>query len=486
MPEESEGHAQPVSQPAPRRRWLARLGRCLLCWLAILLLIATVSYCIEFYRCARYTPTGDTLFDRYARAVIRRQAPRLWFQRPRDYLTPQAHVPDSALARWEGEFGADPRYWELRCWNANYDESAAFRLKQVPAWRESGHPDGRARDFLIAGWQQGARDWVLMTLVAREAQGSMYDALELHKAEYGAPGSPEFTKKFGAARSELETEVQALYAEAITLAPDEAWPYYERALYWLALGEYELAEADFATGNSAKSVTYPCLFPESTVRASLDETNYRVNAAVNGAILIAGYLQAKGLYWIKVKDHAKELIVAEELGGPAALTTEFHRFLCRSASSDQSETVATAAVFSSMKMLYGYYLTAHPDLTRDERQILVDTLKEMQDTQLLFSVETFQVADSGGCVISYLPAVANDPRILPSELDFIQPINPNYGSYQRFNWRCSFRRSGNEDTAWGEMMKQLLCRERLYPIATRLEQLDFADIENYSERFGQP
>ncbi len=102
----TEGNSEPR-----KRGCLARLLRG--CGWALLILVALVlgSYLVEVYRCSRFTPTGDALFDKYARAVIKRQAWRLFSNR---YLDSELLSLDAGtLRKWENEFGDDSRYWLL-------------------------------------------------------------------------------------------------------------------------------------------------------------------------------------------------------------------------------------------------------------------------------------------------------------------------------------------------------------------------------------
>jgi len=102
--------AAPAQATRPRRagrgRWLG--VSCAIVVLLVVLLPAIV-YLWGISQCHKFTPTGDELFDTYARTVIDRQAPRL-------FLTGQNSpgpwtLPDATLAAWEPRFGKDPRYW---------------------------------------------------------------------------------------------------------------------------------------------------------------------------------------------------------------------------------------------------------------------------------------------------------------------------------------------------------------------------------------
>jgi hypothetical protein len=467
------------------QRWLGGLGRCLISWLITPAVFAVALYATEYYHCSRFTPTGDALFDRYARVVIRRQAPRLWYQRPRDFLTTQAHVPDAELARWEGEFGGDPRYWHLRYWNTDGDESKAIRLEQVPAWRISEFNDGSPQDLLIAGYQRGAKDWILVTLIARTAQRTMYDALDARQSEFGESGTEEFKARFGAAQRKLEGEVQALLDEAIALAPDQAWPYYERALYWMDLGEYELAEADFAAGNQAPEVVYPCLFPESAVRERLNETNYRENGAVNGAIL-HNLEQSNVWPWLILKSHAQELMIASELQGATSLNTEFHRFICRAAAAKQTPDQLPQLLLAVAGLLDEYYVTTHAELSTDERRVLLLEVTSIKQATLLTNLQAAEAELTCCCVLTIMPEVRQNPLLATAQDDLVDPYNPQFVKRQRFNPRCYFKREYYEDHARVVMIWNQLNEQQLEPIAWRLSQLDFANINDYNEKYGHP
>jgi hypothetical protein len=114
---------------------------CGLSLLAVLLAVLA-SYGCEFYRCARYTPTGDALYDRYARAVIRNEAWKLFHAAG----THPATLSDRLLARWEDDCGADPRYWQLRYWCALHRYDSFRVLSRSHPWFDNQRPSQRAAE----------------------------------------------------------------------------------------------------------------------------------------------------------------------------------------------------------------------------------------------------------------------------------------------------------------------------------------------------
>jgi hypothetical protein len=244
----------------PRKRGCsARLMRG--CGWVVLAVVALVLSCylIEVYRCSRYTPTGDALFDKYARAVIKRQAWRL-FSVPIE--TKLSLLDASTLQDWEGEFGDDPRYW-LLCYSCATDINPA----QGTEFTEQGLSDKYY--YLDQAIQRGCADVnVLYYAFCEQSDSWMMQA----KQSYAESEQAVHWQKL--APYERHSRMQALFGDEILqwldkmieAAPDESYPYYRRAWHHFMNSDYDLAQKDLEAGNSAPVNCFPSLYPASLIR----------------------------------------------------------------------------------------------------------------------------------------------------------------------------------------------------------------------------
>lgn len=300
---------------------------------------------------AAFEPTGDALYDRYAQAVLSQPnwPPEKivlnkyggWFaDNPfyRNVLT----LPDEVLADWEAEFGGDPRYWQLRAY------CTAFRRYHSLSDDEPDLAGGAA--FLREAWSRGVADaetlllihlwegWPTGKPVESKQEQAMRDALAQrgHRAEklaklsgweleamlngikYDCPSYLELAPQ-------CELEEEELLSAAIALGPDECWPYWRRAIYWLSYGEPECGLADLKAGNQASVCRYPMCFPVSFVYDEL------AAGKVAGKKVLAGLLLEEAAHsemlhnrrdTIVLKERYKEAVVMYSLSGDYALLAE--------------------------------------------------------------------------------------------------------------------------------------------------------------------
>ncbi len=314
---------------------------------------------------AGYQPTGDALYDRYAQAVLAQpgwpplntalnELNLMETLRPL-YVNPLT-LRDETLAQWEGEFGADPRYWQLRAY--------CYAFRKCRALGDDDEPDlaGGAR-LLREGWERGAADaetlllihtwegWATGQPVEREqerplreallargytAQGlawmnewDMEDALE--GVELDIPEYYEIAPRF-------EQEELNLLNAAIALGPDECWPYWRRAIYRLYYGEPELGLADLRAGNAASDCRYPMCFPVSFVYDELAAGRVAGDKALAG-LLIEEAADSGALHSIRdtivLKERYKEAVVIYNLSGDHALLAEIYVMGTRIGQSDR-------------------------------------------------------------------------------------------------------------------------------------------------------
>ena len=342
----------------PRGSCLRKLGRGCGWALLGLLLLSVVLYCVEYYKGSRYTPTGDELFDRYARAVIRRQAPRLWFTDAWAYNNPTAYfASDRQLAQWEDEFGNDPRYWQLRIWNSQSQGDI-----YVPELTED------AIALLRIGYERGAKDAMLVLLLARLREGlSLYEVSQLTRSVKDEV-TPEKQERIDAVRQATIDEVEPLYAEAIELAPGQAWPYYERALSRLGREDYAGAEADFAAGNVAPLNDAFMIYPQSVLREQLLADPCEPNATLFG-LMRSPYCCTYNYDWFVLCGDDHKLCGFVEQQPNSTLNAEFHRFLCRVAQEHGEPSDAVFCLDAARKM--ALRVMEHPALAPEQQATLL-------------------------------------------------------------------------------------------------------------------
>jgi hypothetical protein len=427
--------------------WLRKLGRGCLRLLLILLLLAAVAYCVEYYKGSRYTPTGDALFDCYARAVIRRQAPRLWFTDSWRCEYFNAHLlPDSQLAQWEGEFGSDPRYWQLRMWNAQGSDTDT--------------------DVLRAGYGRGAQDAMLVLLLARRRSWTGAAAIAPLKPGLDGPEAAAVAERIAQLEQATGKEVEQLYAEAIELAPGQAWPYYERALARLAREDYADAEADFAAGNAAPLNDAFDVYPEPVLREQLLADPCGPNATLYG-MLRSPFCAPYCYNWSVLCDKRHKLCGLVERQPTSMLNAEFHRFLCRAAQEPGEPGEAIVCLRASQRMAES--VQKIPALTPEQQATLLyaNTLPrsalQATWTELELGRATSPSMNWTGLGWPWFSCSSNS-------------LNPrNRASYAVILTRY-FPRTFYRDTAWVEHVYIESAKKFVTPAAKQLEALDYTTI----------
>jgi hypothetical protein len=220
-------------------------------------------------------PTGDALFDRYALAVNAQI--NAW---DGENLEPGmfASLPDSELAKWEADFGNDPRYWELRYFSVQC--SAGFSC--------NADAPSRGVEYLREAKRRGIA--TANTLCC------------LHLAE------------------EQTHRDSTILDAAVAKDPDYAWAYYLRAMQRFEQGDQERGQADLATGNTASCNRYPRPFPIGLVRDSFNAAIPLGSAVVCGAIL-----------WATTE------LLGSDIGGMARCTRQFKTSLASNSFTSQPE-----------------------------------------------------------------------------------------------------------------------------------------------------
>lgn len=270
--------------------------------------------------------TGDELFDRYA-AQVDQQIDALGYEGLADFDT-AAVVPDDVLAKWESEFGDDPRYWELRYFCMKHSMPAPSVLEKAadPALRnQRGEDLDKALGFLEQARERGIATANTLMLLYWEKR----DALQ----QDDPPGHDQLVYDYP---PEAVEDLGQIANEAVAASHDEAWPYYTRAMYWYETGKPERGLADMKTGNTQPDVSYPVPFPAGMVDQGLSAPVPAGNAAVSGAIFCIALNEQPP---ILIKRACEASLAAHSLVDGSAAFETWHQFGCRLGASRIEEIV---------------------------------------------------------------------------------------------------------------------------------------------------
>ncbi len=243
----------------------ARLLRLGLWTGSLLLALALGIYAREFFLCVRCDPTGDQLFDRFARAVVRRQAWRLFGSGDK---YPCA-LPESLIAGWEPEFGDKPEYWQLCYWNALQQ---GRRPASTNEWSEDAEAHRRGLEYLQQGLAKGSGNPQLHPLIALETCW-----LASFAETSAGTGSLE--------RDAQRTAALRLWQQQV---PAAAAPDYAMCFLELERQNYEAAREHLLRAAQAQDQALPDCFPESYFRKRLERStplNYCVSKVFSGAMI---------------------------------------------------------------------------------------------------------------------------------------------------------------------------------------------------------
>ncbi len=125
-----------------------------------------------------------------------------------------------------------------------------------------------------------------------------------------------------------EREQLELLDAAVSAGPDQAWPYYLRALYWFSLGEQEAGLADMEAGNAAPANILPAPWPLALVEAGYSQPAPVGSAAVSGAIIELDYA-CEPLNWSEVSEAQSNSLACASLSGDLRPLEAWHQFACR-------------------------------------------------------------------------------------------------------------------------------------------------------------
>ena len=293
------------------RRWQLVLG--------VILGLLVAVYLIEVYRCSRFEPTGDALFDRYARAVISKQKWSLF----RYAHTHPATLTDSELAKWEEEFGDRPEYWQLRYWSAGLHCFLSEQSCMLPSRSAlEGEKISNPEQFLELTADRGTADGRTSLMLARYGEWTNSAVLLSHRQRWlagdeGSSASISYSGHAEKIRQHWLPELERLIEDE----PDQACLYYDRSLTYFGLGESKLAIDDLIKGNQAADYGSADSYPRSFVLEQVALGKNAGNPVLAGAIVEFNLgIATRLLSWSKVCDGVlpqlprdQQAVLAEEL-----------------------------------------------------------------------------------------------------------------------------------------------------------------------------
>ena len=303
--------------------------------LAILSLLVVASVLLAGRILLKPASTGDALFDRYSAQVKKRFKTASTVAKGADQA---AVLPDELLAGWEDEFGSDPQYWELRYWcgtQAEMDNPSEFLLEA----QKRGVASANTLLLLYIEREREFEDEIENTLpsfTSSEIKWGMPTSMSREEV------SAEERRKSIELHTRVEAELLELLDAAVAAGQDEAWPHYMRAIYWIELGEVELAVADLHAGNNAASNRYPSPFPVAFVHESILRGEPAGGKSISGAVLIAALSEPMPPI-VRMGECGRSLLVAASLSGDAEPLAEWHRFACRMGQASRLPTIAPLA-----------------------------------------------------------------------------------------------------------------------------------------------
>jgi len=303
-------------------------------------------------------PTGDALFDTYAEAVAQRFADAAAdpVASLRAGIEPCV-LPLATVEAWNDRFGGDPSYWQLVyiCGIASASERAEREaLAQYPVGADdAGRPieearNARAEELRMAYLRQcypdfrqvitmlppDADSYVLLYNIERQSHSAWLDQQSATDVAFAAKHlTPEQTEELRrellvAHDEQLMKNELADLTTAISAAPQQAWPYYERAMLHFSNGDMDLAIADLERGNAAPELHYPMFFPYSFLYERLDRGEYSGSPELTSALLISS-MRDDTPNFIRIKEQGKNLQVASAMSGDLQYLNAWQQFSAR-------------------------------------------------------------------------------------------------------------------------------------------------------------
>jgi len=337
-----------------------RLSRCFL--IAIIFMALLVMPALAQDDAAdpfSYIPTGDELYDTYAQALLAELAGAKPWDLLRLDLTEPVSLPETYFEEWNSRFGDDPRYWQLRYWEA--------------IWHGGSYVTGLdAAELLEQGIARGTSDNVTAMLAYKYRRQLLKDNWDRY-SEGTLPPESGFAPQIPPGicpYSWYTAEQLALADELVAECPEESWAWYERATVRFESGSWEGGLADLEHGNAAPNNRLPLPFPVSFIIARMEAGLPCGNEAAAGLIL-SPYLIWRMPNFIRVKDPMKNQLVRMQMGADLSEFAPWHEYTCRYGS--MSGTYSTHWLLARVLhgMMLNYIFTETPELfTVEQRSAL--------------------------------------------------------------------------------------------------------------------
>ncbi|MCC7477118.1 hypothetical protein IT575_01560 [bacterium] len=345
------------------KHWLRRL-----LGLVILLIAAEVLlYSSEVYKSLRLNPTQDPLFDLYARELAQHNA---WtgFTDRLNYF--DARVPDEVMAKWEPQFGADPRYWQLRVWNRLY--SADLGIGSVAT--QDGNLKLEIQDLLRSSGDTGidsASTFMAYFLSQSEIDGEY--RRDIRRASEELSNSSVGIDAWRADRAvKDESRKLELTRQLAHDLPEEAWAHYLLSMKLFERGQLESGWIELKKGNESTGTTSPFVaMPAALLLGQLGpNAELPANASVCACMLIQSERWPQPRY-IDLKRGflaaADDAVSRRDRGDLQAL----HIFACRMGQAESLDRMpALVALIMDQKLLRAINVDLAPLMSREERRML--------------------------------------------------------------------------------------------------------------------
>jgi hypothetical protein len=299
-------------------------------------------------------PTGDALWDKYVDAMLEQwtdsmfDAAILHYPSEEPASKPAAEpenpprLPDEVLATWEPKFGRDPRYWQLRYWNAwQYND----QLEQADTDPDRFLLEGKAK-----GVTDAATDWLLLKAELKE----------LVQADTAA---------------ELEANYQQrlkLLDAFIATYPDESIGWYERALLLADFGGFENCLADLEAGNKAKFNRELPIFPYSFVLERITTGKPVGSEPVAGVVVQAASMWPTLFRPVQVNQFFRGAQVVLAISGNEGILQPLYGYAVRlTLRENATETLPATGVIAIQEMVDYLLLDGYRYLGRQEKEALL-------------------------------------------------------------------------------------------------------------------
>ncbi len=249
------------------------------------------------------TPSGDALFDAYARALVDKYGPEGFAF---GIGSPCFWLDDEVLRSWEGRFGRDPRFWELRVFNARViqvvqaeeqsvieAEGTAGELGAELELRQQQRLDcigdfPPPQQLMQKAFEQGALNSELLgracldQMAALKAQ-AYDDALAI--AADAEADDAVLQARLDERRRRFYGDCDALLIMVRSRDPQAPWPHYMQALDFFERGDADQAWRAIEAGNMIEGRAWPGAgYPLDFIAAGLGDGQVPGNAAVCAAL----------------------------------------------------------------------------------------------------------------------------------------------------------------------------------------------------------